>query len=228
MQFSIKKGLILLFTAGVVIVLFLLYANKQVNLTARSRVWNRADEVPFNPVGLVPGTKPGGLYFRNRIDAAVALYTLGKVKWLIVSGDNHHATYNEPQAMQRALMKKGIPESVIYCDYAGFTTLDSVVRAREVFGQNRITLVSQQFQNLRAIYLAQHYGIDAVGLNAEDVPADQQRRLGVIREYVARGRAVLDAKVIRRQPHFAGSTITPGNGAIARCLASLPDNASDG
>lgn len=173
MHFSIKKALALLFTTGVVVALFLLYANNQVNLAAKSSVWNHADKVPFNPVGLVPGTKPGGPYFRNRIDAAVALYKSGKVKWLIVSGDNRYAAYNEPQAMQQALMKKGIPESAIYCDYAGFTTLDSVVRARDVFGQNRITLVSQKFQNLRAIYLARHYGIDAVGLNAADVPAER-------------------------------------------------------
>ena len=117
---------------------------------------------------------------------------------------------------------------MIYCDCAGFTTLDSVVRAREVFGQTSIRVVSQAFQNQRVIYLGQHYEIKAIGLNAEDVPVKQQRLLATVREYVARGRAFLDANVMRRQPHFSGPTITLGKSAFERCPAVSFDNSSDG
>lgn len=219
MRFVNKKIISLFFLLGVSSVGFTLYANNVVETTTQASVWDTVDKLPYRAVGLVPGTRPGGTYFRNRIDSAAGAYQAGKVKWLIVSGDNRHVDYNEPQEMQKALIAKGVPESAIYCDYAGFTTLDSVLRARDVFGQTQVTIISQRFQNQRAIYLAQHYGMDAVGLNAADVPAGQQRVLGIIREYVARARAVLDANIIRRQPHFVGPTITPGTTSVERCPA---------
>lgn len=219
MYFINKRILSVLLVAVGCSIGFVLFANQKVERVTQDSVWQSVDKIPFNAVGVVPGTRPGGTFFRNRITAAVELYQAGKVKWLIVSGDNRHAGYNEPQEMQKALTEKGIPESAIYCDYAGFTTLDTVVRAREVFGQTSITVVSQAFQNRRAIYLAQHYGIKAIGLNAEDVPVEQQRLLGTVREYVARGRAVLDATLIRRQPHFTGPKITPGVLLAERCPA---------
>lgn len=219
MRFLNKKIISLIILFGISAVGFVLYANSEVETTTWASVRDTVDKLPYRAVGLVPGTRPGGTYFRNRIDSAAGAYLAGKVKWLIVSGDNRHADYNEPQEMQKALIDKGVPESAIYCDYAGFTTLDSVLRARDVFGQTRVTIISQQFQNQRAIYLAQHYGIDAVGLNAADVPAAQQRVLRTVREYVARARAVLDANIIRRRPHFSGPTITPGTSSVERCPA---------
>ncbi len=219
MRFINKKILCVLLVAGGCSIGFVLLANQKVQKNTQNLVWQSADRIPFNSVGVVPGTQPGGAFFRKRITAAAELYHAGKVKWLIVSGDNRHVGYNEPQEMQKALIENGIPESAIYCDYAGFTTLDTVVRAREVFGQNSITIISQAFQNQRAIYLAQHYGIKAIGLNAEDVPVKQQRLMGTVREYVARGRAVLDATIIRRQPHFTGPKIVPDVISTERCPA---------
>ncbi|SUH34826.1 SanA protein [Salmonella enterica subsp. enterica] len=116
------------------------------------------------------------------------------MKWLLVSGDNGKKEYDEPSAMQQALIAKGVPEAAIFCDYAGFSTLDSVVRARKVFGENRITIISQAFHNQRAIWLAQQYGIDAIGVNAPDL----NKRHGTytrLREKLARVSAVLDAKI---------------------------------
>ena len=217
MGLTFKRSIAGLACIGIIAAAFLIYANNRVSSSAESRIWTSVEQVPFNLVGVVPGTRPGGTYFQKRIGAAAELYRAGKVRWLIVSGDNRHVGYNEPREMQKALIAKGVPEEAIYCDYAGFTTLDTVVRAREVFGQTRFTVISQQFQNQRAIYLGQHYGIDAVGFNAGDVPASQQRILGFIREYVARGRAVLDANLIRRQPHFTGPAIVPGKASAASC-----------
>ena len=71
--------------------------------------------------------------------------------------------------MRKALIKRGIPQSAIVLDYAGFRTLDSVVRSKEVFGQNKITIISQGFHNSRAIYIASHYDIEAIGYNAKDI-----------------------------------------------------------
>jgi SanA protein len=126
-------------------------------------------------VALVLGCSPtvGGGYtnpfFATRIQAAAELFRLGKVDYLLVSGDNRRRDYDEPSAMKEALVAAGVPQNRIYCDYAGRRTLDSVVRAGDVFGQGNIIVVSQEFHNQRAIFIAQHRGIDAIGFNAPDV-----------------------------------------------------------
>ncbi len=130
-----------------------------------------AMSTPFRRVTWVYcwGARPGNRYFTRRIDTAAALYHAGKVKWLLVSGDNGRKNYDEASGMQQALIAKGVPAKVIFCDYAGFSTLDSVVRAKKVFGENHITIISQEFHNQRAIWLAKQYGIDAIGFNAPDL-----------------------------------------------------------
>lgn len=155
----------LLVAAGVA----LFYSNWLIVNASQHLTWNDIQTVPARNVGLVLGAKPGNRYFTRRINTAAALYHAGKVKWLLVSGDNGKKEYDEPSAMQQALIAKGVPEAAIFCDYAGFSTLDSVVRARKVFGESRITIISQAFHNQRAIWLAQQYGIDAIGVNAPDL-----------------------------------------------------------
>lgn len=187
----------------------LFYANRLIVNASQHLTWNAIQAVPAREVGLVLGAKPGNRYFIRRINTAAALYHAGKVKWLLVSGDNGQKEYDEPSAMQQALIAKGVPEAAIFCDYAGFSTLDSVVRARKVFGENRITIISQAFHNQRAIWLAQQYGIDAIGVNAPDL----NKRHGTytrLREKLARVSAVLDAKILRRQPKYLGVTVTLG------------------
>jgi len=217
----VTRGLGLLCTAGVIACCFLAYANKTVVDSSRHRLYSTAESAPYNDVGVVPGTKPSGFYFANRIDRAAELYHAGKVKWLIVSGDNRQKNYNEPLEMQKALVLKGVPAEAIYCDYAGFTTLDTVLRAREIFGQSKFTLISQGFQNKRAIYLARENNIDAIGVNAADVAPERRYWLGSLREYVARGRALLDTSLFNRQPHFGGPKIIPGVTVQEGCRADL-------
>lgn len=135
------------------------------------------------------------------------------------SGDNRRANYNEPREMQQALIAKGIPEQVIYCDYAGFTSLDSVIPVKEVFGQRSVTFISQGFHNQRAAWLARKNGIEAVGINAANVFANEKRTLGVIREYVARWRAALDTNLLHRRPHFTGPQIIAGVSKIKPCAS---------
>lgn len=142
---------------------------------AKNRLYSDVENIPYNKVGLLLGTAPTTLsgtrnfYFDYRIDAAAALFKAGKIDYILVSGDNHSSDYDEPSCMRDSLMARGIPQDKIILDYAGFRTLDSVVRAKEIFGQENITIISQQFHNERALYLANFYGINAIGYNAKDV-----------------------------------------------------------
>jgi SanA protein len=149
------------------------------------------------------------LFFRKRIGAAAELYAARKVNYLIVSGDNHVAGYDEPGDMKRALVARGVPAEAIYCDYAGFRTLDSVVRAKAIFGLDRFTVVSQEFHNQRAIFLAAHRGLDAVGFNAPDVTGRHGLRTRV-RELFARIKTVLDVWILRTGPRFYGPPVRLG------------------
>lgn len=174
---------------------------------AAGRLYDVTSDVPVRDVAVVLGTSPkvaGGrpnVLYEARIDAAAQLYTAGRVRCLLVSGDNGDRRYNEPTRMRADLIKRGIPAKDVVCDYAGFRTLDSIVRAQKVFGQNRYVIVSQPFHNERAVYLARQRGIDAVAFNAVEAP------LGAglwIRERFARFTAVMDVNVLNRQPRFLG------------------------
>lgn len=206
----IKALLILFLIFGIGV----LYCNLRIRTVGRARTYNVVQNVPHRHAALLLGTTPKtqrgttNKYFTYRIDACAALYKAGKVDRIIVSGDNHRRNYNEPEAMRQALLAKGIPDSVIFLDYAGFRTLDSVVRAREIFGQSSYTIVSQRFHNERAIFIAKKKGIDAIGFNARDAG----RRYGIktrIREVFARCKVFLDL-LVGKQPHFLGESIDIG------------------
>ncbi len=179
---------------------------------ATGRSFEAVEAVPSAPVAVVLGTSPRAtdgrpnLFFLPRMEAAAALFKAGRVKALIVSGDNGTQGYDEPTEMKRALMQMGVPVEKIVCDYAGFRTLDSVVRAREVFGQQRVIFVSQRFHNARAIYLAQAFGMEAFGLDARDVPAALSVKT-FLREKLACAKAVLDANVLGTKPKFLGEKV---------------------
>ena len=183
---------------------------------AKNKTYSEVSQVPYRHVGLVLGCPKrvfGGWsnpFFENRIASAADLYQQKKVSYLVVSGDNHIQGYDEPTDMKNALVEKGVPADRIYLDYAGFRTLDSVVRLKEVFGQTVVTIVSQKFHNQRAIFLAHHFGIDAIGFNAPEVAL----RYGFktfCREQFAKVKAVLDVYLLHKQPHFLGDKILIGN-----------------
>ena len=179
--------------------------------SAEGRTYCDVEKIPHREAGLVLGcveVLPNGrtnLFFAHRIQAATELYRHRKIDVIIVSGDNHRAGYDEASDMKNALVRNGIPEERIFCDYAGFRTLDSVVRAKAIFGQTNITVVSQEFHNQRAIYIAQHRGIDAIGFNAPDVNAYYSLRT-MMREHLARVKTVLDV-TFGTHPKFYGDPI---------------------
>lgn len=189
----------------------LLIANTLVASGSKDKTFDNSEALKKNKVGLVLGTskymKDGriNLYFEYRITAAVELYKKGKVEYLLISGDNSRSSYDEPTDFKEELIKRGVPENRIYLDYAGLRTLDSVVRAKEIFGQTSITVISQRFHNERAIYLAHHFGIKAIGFNAKNVEG-KNRIKTELREYLARTKALLDV-VFNTSPKFLGNTI---------------------
>jgi SanA protein len=145
-----------------------------ISLSTQNRVYRDVDDIPERSVGLLLGTTPGinssNLFFRTRIEATKELYERGKIHHILVSGDNANASYNEPEAMRLALIKAWIPNESITLDYAGFRTLDSIVRAKEIFSLTGwMTLISQPFHIERAMYIADAYDIDTIGYGAANI-----------------------------------------------------------
>lgn len=175
------------------------------------------DEVPYNKVGLLLGTSsnvaPGqpNEYFTNRIMAAANLYRHKKIDYILVSGDNRHASYNEPRQMMQALLKAGVPQDRIVADYAGFRTNDSVIRAHKVFMLNKVTIISQEFHNERALFIANHLGIDAIGFNASDPYSEGSNFKVKLREFFARIKCVIDMYILHTKPTFLGDPIEIGS-----------------
>jgi SanA protein len=178
-----------------------------ISITTGKAVTDDITRVEPRPVALLLGTarthqgRPNQFY-RARIEAAAELFHSGRVRGILVSGDNATRYYNEPVSMQKDLIALGVPPAFITLDYAGFRTLDSVVRAKEVFGVDRLIIVSQRFHAERAIFLARHFGIDARGLAAADPDRSGLMKVRA-REVLARVVAVLDV-VIGREPKFLG------------------------
>lgn len=195
--------------------LMILAAHLTVESSAEGRTFAKVEDIVGEPrVAVVLGcskTLPNGnanRFFPKRISAAAELFKSGRSPAVIVSGDNSRPDYDEPTMMKEALIAAGVPADRIYCDYAGFRTLDSMVRAREIFGQQRIIVVSQRFHNERAIYLARSRGMDAVGFNAKDPDLTRLTAIkNVVREALARVAALIDAHIIRTQPKFLGPQI---------------------
>ncbi len=174
------------------------------------RVYEDVNDIPHRRVALVLGTSQylhngqPNAFFSYRMQAAVELYQSGKVDKLIVSGDNGTHQYNETDAMRRELIRRGIPADAIVNDHAGFRTLDSVVRARNVFGVDAFTVVSQEFHVRRAIFIARSHGIDAIGYPARDPNSTAATRKVYFREALARVKAFLDCYVLGTEPKFNG------------------------
>lgn len=201
-------GVLLLF------IIITVVANYVIESKTDGFVKNKIEELPKCKTALLLGTskvlrhQQVNEYFYRRINATVNLYMSGKIKYIIVSGDNSTDNYNEPADMKKDLMKCGVPDTAIFLDYAGFRTFDSVVRAKEVFGQDSVIMVSQEFHNRRAIYIAQKIGLTAYGYNAEDVDSSTGLKTR-FREFFARLRVFYDIYTNAR-PKFLGEKIKIG------------------
>lgn len=180
--------------------------------STKDQVFTEIEELPTGTTALVLGCRRIlendrlNLYFKYRIDQTVALYEAGVLDQIIVSGDNSRKGYDEPTDMKEALVERGVPREIIHPDYAGFSTLDSIVRAKEVFLQEDLIVISQRFHLHRAAYIGNQKGVNVYGSVARDLSV----RSGVrtrIRESLARVKTILDVHLLGRQPRFLGDPI---------------------
>lgn len=191
-------------------VLFVLLTNLWVVKSTQAEVLTDFELLPDSGVALVLGTSHRLIngtpnpFFHNRMAKAAQLYKEGKVVHFILSGDNRTKYYNEPMEMQKALIKLGVPAESITLDYAGLRTLDSIVRCKEIFGQSRITIITQPFHSYRALFISKYYDMQAVALVAAE--PNMERALPVyVREYLARTKAILDLYILGTTPKHLGN-----------------------
>jgi SanA protein len=183
-----------------------------VTSSTQKQLYTNLDSIPPNKVGLLLGTskfiRTGVInpYYQYRIDAAVALYKAGKIAYILVSGDNTSMSYNEPGMMRKDLMARGVPSERIFLDYAGVHTLDSILRCRDIFGEDHFTVISQAFHNERALFIANHKDIIAVAYNARDVGGSTGFNV-MVREKFSRLKMLLELLVNKRPKDYYGPKV---------------------
>jgi SanA protein len=191
------------------LVAFLVGTNLWVVTGVNSARRKSLDSLPNRDVAIVLGTAPrlaGGWanpFFESRMDAAARIYREHKVRHILVSGDNRRKDYDEPTAMLEALVKRGVPADAISRDYAGLRTLDTMERAKVVFGVNEATIVTDDFHLARSLFLARAKGLEAVGFHGEPVPWKWSKKTRC-REVISRTKAWLDVYVLRTKPRHYG------------------------
>jgi SanA protein len=209
-----KQWFVRIVIMGVLTITLVFLLNYLVVSKASDKIYTESSETPARKVSLLLGNSKfvGGewinLFYKYRVEAAVVIYNAGKINYILIRGDNSREGYDEPTSIKEDLRDAGIPENAIYLDYAGFRTLDFIVRCKEIFGETDITVISQQFNDERAIYLAESNGIKAIGYNAKDISG----RYGLkthLREYLARSKMFLNT-LIGKKPKFLGEAIYIG------------------
>jgi SanA protein len=201
-----KRALVLALVSLLLVAGLIGYAQWTITHAAAGKIFLPSDVLPQQSqrhVGLVLGCAPTlangqrNLYFYYRMNAAAEAFHAGQVDVLLLSGDNSRATYDEPSAMLAALVERGVPAERMQRDYAGFSTLDSILRAKKVFGAEAVCIISQPFHAERAIYLAKQHDLDVIAIAAQDVLGRGGLRTH-LREYLARVKAVAD--IVFNQP----------------------------
>ncbi len=207
-----RKYLIAFLSSIAIIIVLTIWANSKIIKASENYLTEDIDKISPSKVGLLLGTSKHlrngskNEFFYNRIDATVELFNRDKIKYIIISGDNSTQYYNEPIDMKNELIRRGIPSDKIFLDYAGFRTFDSVIRAKEIFGQTTFIIISQKFHNERAVYIARRNGIEAYGFNAKDVDAYKGFKTK-IREFFARDKVFIDI-IFNTKPKFLGEKIS--------------------
>lgn len=190
-----------LLIAAIALLCLPIAARVYVHYSVQDRVYSDISKVPHCRVAMVLGAwvRPNGSLcesLETRVNKAIALYKAGKCEKLLMSGDNRFKNYNEPERMRDYAIKKGVPAQDIALDYAGRRTYDSVYRARHIFGQRKMIVVTQSFHLDRAIFLCKHLGVDAYGLKASAVTDPRAS----IRECPACLNAIADVYLLHPHP----------------------------
>lgn len=208
----IVKLLLIIFMLFFWAAVFVFYCNSLVESESIGKIYYSSEDIQKNRTALLLGTSKylswgnENLYYKNRIKAAINLWQSGKTDFFLISGDNSNKAYNEPQMMKEDLADAGIPKERIYLDYAGFRTFDSVVRAKNIFGQDSLIIISQDFHAERALYIANKYDINAKILAAKNVSFKYHPQM-YFRELAARTLMILDIYLLDTKPKFSGDKI---------------------
>ena len=204
-----RRG-IWIFLAVLLIPALLMYADVQ---RSRALICESVAAAPTRPVAIVFGA--AGSILEDRVTAGAELYKAGKVRKLLMTGDNSRDGYNEPQAMKEQAIAEGIPAKDIVLDYAGFRTYDSLYRAHAIFGVTSALLVTQRYHLPRALFTARKLGIDAVGVDAAKRTYVGQWSFD-LREIAAVEVAWVQATITHPRPKFLGKseTLFPDNGTL--------------
>ena len=186
----------------IICMLLMLICNQVVVKNAKGKAFSDIDSIEYNKVGLLLGTTPQArigritnYFFIYRIDAAEELYRAGKIEKILISGDENSLDgINEPECMRDSLVARGVPASDIILDGKGYRTINSVINANKVYGLKSFTIISQKFHNERAIYQAEHLGLDVKDIQAYNAEMPKSRRafITTIREYFARVKMFID------------------------------------
>ena len=203
----IVRYLILLGFLGLLLTTYLAY---HINKETEAYIYDRVEELPSTYTALVLGAsvrRNGELstMLRDRVESALLLYNKGKIKRFLVSGDNRTTNYNEPVAMKKYLLERGVPEEDIFMDFAGFDTYDSVYRASYIFEVDSAIVVSQRFHLPRAVYIARSMGLNFYGYNGDRREYELESR-NRFREVAANVKAWIEL-LINKEPHFKGDKI---------------------
>lgn len=211
MKFNRKKMIWIIFGVIIAIIIVIITCYLIVGCNASGKTFDKVADIPHRKVGLLLGTSPRtpenapNYYFINRITATAELYKAGKIEKVIASGGDYSSRpeggYDELVCMRDSLMKHGVPDSMIILDYDGTRTLNSIVKAKEVYGEECVTLISQKYHNERAIYLASQQGIDAIGYNAKPSHIITKRIKNEGREFLARVKLFVDV-ILGEKPKF--------------------------
>lgn len=216
-------GLLIIITLMIVTALAL---DRWISWKTAPFIFENVASLPHRQVGVVLGTakyyRTGVLnqYYLYRMQGALNAYNSGKVNYLLLSGDNAQQSYNEPRTMRRDLIKGGVDPADIVLDYAGFRTLDSIVRTRKVFDTNDFIIITQRFHCERALFIALHLGIQA---QCYAVPSPKNMLNVRVREVGARLGALADLFIMKREPRFLGPLVPiPAQHQVAEDAQSYP------
>ncbi|HDR1022046.1 TPA: YdcF family protein [Pasteurella multocida] len=203
---SLKRAFRYLIAAFLCFIVSLVVIDQAIGFYVRNQIYTDVNKLPYRPYGVVLGTSKYfgqnsiNLFYHNRLLSTYELFSAGKVDYLLLSGDNRTHQYNEPRTMFKDLKKMGIPTEFMYMDFAGFRTLDSVIRADRVFKAHSFTIITQKFHCERALFIAKYHNIDAICF-AANYP--QGYHFVRFREFFARLQLLWDL-LIEKEPHFLG------------------------
>lgn len=203
-------GLVFGLLAAIIVVvattnLITIGATKNSIVSSEEAAYYQADVIVVLGASVLPDNTPS-LILKDRLDDGIQLYFLGAAPKIIMSGDNGSISYNEVKAMKDYAIAQGVPSEDVFCDHAGFSTYESMYRARYVFGANRIIVATQTYHLYRALFAAQGLGMEAVGVPSDYRDYAKQNQFS-LREIPARTKDCFQT-LFKVPPTYIGDSIS--------------------